>query len=150
MRKAASLVILLAACMGLSACESTVPVPVPTRAQVIGTWRHGTATLELDKDGDFVVSGIPTGVVKQAIVQDGAKIKGPNITVQGTWKIGSGGNDAGGAPAVQLHFLKPTMVATFSGLTMLVEGSTTSNRQLYVDLGDPDANVQFAFTKAAG
>jgi hypothetical protein len=77
-------------------------------------------------------------------------VKGPNITVAGTWKIGSGGNDAGGSPAVQLHFLKPALVDTFNGLTLVVEGSAASDRQLYVDLGDPDANVQFAFTKAAG
>jgi hypothetical protein len=147
MRKAAAAVILLAAVLGLSACESTAPIPVPTKSEVIGTWTHGASSLELDADGTFTLAGVPTGVVRQSPVANGADPAGPDVDIKGAWHIGSGGNDAGGAPAVQLDFQAPQKVAAFTGLTLLVEGYTDSDRQLYVNLGNPDSNIQFAYKK---
>jgi hypothetical protein len=146
-RRAAVVAILLTAALGLSACESTDPIPVPTKSEVIGTWTHGSSSLQLDADGSFILAAIPTGVVKQSPVANGTDPQGPDVDIKGAWHIGSGGNDAGGAPAVQLDFQAPQKVAAFTGLTLLVEGYTASDRQLYVNLGNPDSDIQFAYKK---
>ncbi len=135
----------LALCLGLAACESTTPIPTPSPAAVIGSWRHGSDVLTLDPDGTFTVSAIPEGVVAQAGVARGAAPVGPNVAISGTWSIGSGGTDAGGAPGVQLEFDQPRKVGLDYGLTLIVAG--TSPQQLYVNLGHPEAGIRYSFTK---
>jgi len=129
----------------LAGCQPAVIVPPPTRAQVEGTWTHGRTSLEIDDDGTFVLTGIPTGVVEQADVQAGVPPKGPDVNVAGNWSLGSGGNDAGGVPGVQLDFTDPTTVGPNTGLTLGV--SSAAPFHLFVYLGRPDNRNEYRFTK---
>jgi hypothetical protein len=140
-----SIAIVAAISVGLSGCVSTDPIPVPSRQALIGLWSHeGDASLALNVDGSFTLTDIPQGVIAQEAVSTGQAPRGPDLSLSGTWKRGSGGNDAGGAPGVQLKFDKP--VGPNDALTMLVSG-TDSNRQLYVNLGYPDSHTEYAFSK---
>jgi hypothetical protein len=147
MRKAFVVVVLLAATLSLSACESTVPIPTPSPSQIVGTWRHGSDTVTINADGTFGIAGMPLGVIEQAPVASGAVPAGPAEAISGTWAIGSGGTDVGGAPGVQLDFVHPQKVGFNYGLTLIVAGG--SPVQLYVTLGRPDSNIRYTFTKRA-
>jgi hypothetical protein len=131
--------------LGLGACESTDPIPTPSPSQVIGTWTHGNTSLEFDQDGAFLITNIPTGVIEQRAIAAGGSPVGPNVDVSGSWHIGSGGNDVGGAPGVQLDFVHPARVGPNTGLTLVVSGNYPP--KLFVYLGNPDTRVQYAFTK---
>jgi hypothetical protein len=148
MRAAASVVIVIAACLGLSGCESTAIIPVPTKQELVGSWRHsaGSAVLDLRKDGSFSLTKVPEGVLEQKEVAPGDSITGPDLTVSGTWKRGSGGNDAGGAPGVLLHYRTPPQVGPNDGVTLVVAGEGSS-LQLYIELGFPDEHDDYMFTK---
>jgi hypothetical protein len=148
MRKTFAAVILVAAVFSLSACESTAAIPTPKPVDVVGTWTHGSSVLKLDVDGSFTLADIPTGVVKQTYVKPHHGPRGPNVSVEGNWVIGSGGNDAGGAPAVQLNFTR--RIGAYSGLTLLVDDtipSSTTDEQLYVNLGNPDSHIEYSYKK---
>ena len=145
MRKAIAVAVLLAATIALSGCAPTTPIPTPSPSQVVGTWRHGSDSVTLNADGTFGISGMPLGVVEQAPVATGASPAGPAETVSGTWSIGSGGTDVGGAPGVQLDFVHPQKVGLNYGLTLIV--AYGSPLQLYVTLGRPDSNIRYIFTK---
>lgn len=142
---ATAAVIAVVAGLGLAACESTDPIPTPSPSQVIGTWTHGNTSLEFDQDGAFLITNIPTGVIEQRAVAAGGSPAGPNVDVSGSWHIGSGGNDVGGAPGVQLDFAHPARVGPNTGLTLVVSGDYPP--KLFVYLGNPDTRVKYAFTK---
>jgi hypothetical protein len=144
-RKAIAAALLIAAGLGLSACQSTDPIPTPSPSQLVGEWDHGNTSLELDVDGGFTLTNVPTGVVEQQDIGTGGTPSGPNVTIEGSWHVGSGGNDAGGAPGVQLDFEHPTTIGPNTGLTLLVPASSTT--QLYVSLGHPEAGKRYVFTK---
>jgi hypothetical protein len=144
-RTAIAAALVVAAGLGLSACEPTNPIPTPSPSALVGEWDHGNTSLELDVDGAFTLTNVPTGVVEQEVVAAGDTVSGPNITIHGSWHIGSGGNDAGGAPGVQLDFEQPKTVGPNTGLTLLVPANVTN--QLYVLLGHPEANDRYLFTK---
>jgi hypothetical protein len=129
----------------LAGCQPAVIVPPPTRSQVEGTWTHGQTSLDLESDGGFVLTSIPTGVVEQLDVAAGASPKGPDVNVTGSWSIGSGGNDVGGAPGVQLDFADPKTVGPNTGLTLVV--SSAAPFHLFVYLGRPDNRNEYQFTK---
>jgi hypothetical protein len=145
MRKAIAVAVLLAAAIVLSGCESTTPIPTPSPSQVVGTWRHGSDAVTINADGTFGIDGMPRGVVEQAPVAAGASPAGPAETISGTWSIGSGGTDVGGAPGVQLDFVHPQKVGFNYGLTLIVADG--SPLELYVTLGRPDSNIRYSFTK---
>lgn len=144
-RRAAVAVLVVAACLSLSACEESAPIATPSSSQVVGTWKHGSAEIEFDPDGTFLASGIPKGVIEQSEVALGSKPAGPAESVAGKWSIGTGGTDAGGAPGVQLDFVSPKKIGFDFGLTMIV--SSDLPPQLYVLLGHPEANDRYSFTK---
>jgi hypothetical protein len=145
MRKAIAVALLIAAALSLSACTPNAPIPTPSPAEVVGSWHHGGDTVTINADGTFGVSGMPRGVIEQAPVAEGAVPAGPAETVTGTWSIGSGGTDVGGAPGVHLVFLSPKKIGYNSGLTLVVANSRPL--QLYVTLGRPDSNVRYSFTR---
>lgn len=137
---------MVALALSLAACEPTEPIPTPSPAAIVGTWRHGSDILTFDADGTFGLSGIPTGVVEQKPVHLGGTPAGPDVSVTGTWTVGSGGTDAGGAPGVQLDFVTPRKVGFDYGLTLIV--STDYPFKLYVFLGRPDSNIRYTFTRS--
>jgi hypothetical protein len=145
MRKAIAVAVLLTATLSLSACESTTPIPTPSPSQVVGTWHHGSDTVTLNADGTFGIAGMPRGVVEQAPVAAGAAPAGPVEAISGTWSIGSGGTDVGGAPGVQLEFVHPQKVGLNYGLTLIVADGLPL--ELYVTLGRPDSDIRYTFTK---
>jgi hypothetical protein len=145
-RRAIVVVALVASALSLSACaSSTAPIPTPAASQVIGTWHHGGDTIRFNADGTFTAAGMPRGVIDQTPVASGAAPHGPTESVSGTWSIGSGGADVGGAPGVQLDFLSPKKIGYNFGLTLVV--AAESPLQLYVTLGRPDSNVRYTFTR---
>jgi hypothetical protein len=145
MRKAVAVVLLVAATLSLSACQSNAPIPTPSPPQVIGSWHHGSDVITIDADGSFAIAGMPKGVIDQTAVPSGAEPAGPPESVTGTWAIGSGGTDVGGAPGVQLTFGHPQKIGYSYGLTLIV--SDASPLQLYVTLGRPDSGVRYTFSK---
>jgi hypothetical protein len=145
MRKAIAIVVLLAAALTLSGCEPTTPIPTPSPSQIVGTWRHGGDVVTINADGTFGITGMPDGVVEQAPTPAGASPAGPAETISGTWSIGSGGTDVGGAPGVQLEFVHPRKVGFNYGLTLIVADG--SPLQLYVTLGRPDSDIRYTFTR---
>ncbi|MEJ1230418.1 MAG: hypothetical protein WDM88_07005 [Galbitalea sp.] len=144
-RRATLLAVALGGCVALAGCASTAIIPTPSPAAIIGTWRHGSDTLTIDADGTFSLRNIPKSVIEQAPVARGAQPGGPSESVTGTWSIGSGGTDAGGAPGVQLDFVHPRKVGFDYGLTLIVAG--TSPERLYVNLGRPDTGDRYNFTR---
>jgi hypothetical protein len=145
MRKALLGTVVVVASLALAGCSSNTPIATPAPDQVVGTWRHGGDTVMIDADGTFGISGMPKGVIEQAPVASGSSPAGPNETVSGTWSIGSGGTDVGGAPGIQLDFTTPQKVGFNSGLTLIVADGDPL--ELYVTLGRPDSNVRYTFTK---
>lgn len=145
MRKVVLSVILLVVLGALAGCAPTRPIPTPAPGQVVGTWRHGSDVLQINADGTFAVEGMPAGVINQSPVASGAEPSGPAETVSGTWSIGSGGTDVGGAPGVQLDFVSPKKIGYNYGLTLVV--ADTDPLQLYVTLGRPDSDVRYSFTR---
>jgi hypothetical protein len=135
----------VAVVLALAGCTPNLPTPTPSPAQVVGTWRHGGDILQLDANGTFAVSGMPTGVVNQSPVATGAEPAGPNVSITGTWSIGAGGTDVGGNPGIQLDFVSPKKVGYNYGLTLVVAGSDPL--KLYVTLGRPDSDVRYSFTR---
>jgi hypothetical protein len=146
MRKAILAVLVIAVSLSLAGCEPTAPIPTPSPSAMIGTWRHGSDTLTVNADGTFSLRNVPLGVVEQAAVATGAAPAGPTESVSGTWAIGSGGTDVGGAPGVQLDFVSPHRVGPDYALTLVVSGD--SPPQLYVFLGRPDSGIKYSFTRS--
>lgn len=145
-RRAIVVTVLLASCLMLSACtSSSTPIPTPSAAQVVGTWHHGDDVLRINADGTFAAAGMPRGVIDQTPIASGAAPHGPTESVSGTWSIGSGGTDVGGAPGVQLDFVSPKKIGYNYGLTLVV--AATNPLQLYVTLGRPDSNVRYTFSR---
>jgi hypothetical protein len=145
MRRAFSIALVVVVALALSACTSNAPIPTPSPAQVIGTWHHGSDVLRINADGTFAIGGMPKGVIDQTPVARGSSPTGPAEAVSGTWSIGSGGTDVGGAPGVQLDFVSPKKIGYNYGLTLVV--ADTSPLQLYVTLGRPDSDVRYSFTR---
>ena len=145
MRKAIPAILLIAVSLSLAGCEPTTPIPTPSPSAIIGSWHHGSATLTVNADGSFEMKDVPLGVIEQAAVAQGAAPKGPNESAQGTWLIGSGGTDVGGAPGVLLDFVTPNRVGPDYGMTLAVSGDVPP--QLYVFLGHPDSNIRYSFTR---
>jgi hypothetical protein len=146
LRRAAVAAVLLVAALGLAGCAPTAPIPTPSPSSIIGTWHHGSDIITFDPDGTFTISGMPQGVIEQAPVATGAEPKGPNESISGTWRIGSGGTDAGGAPGVQLDFVKPAKIEFYYGLTLIVS-TDQPQPDLYVFLGRSDSDIRYTFTK---
>ena len=144
MRKAIPAVLVVALALSLAGCESTAPIPTPSPSDIVGTWHHGADTLSFDSDGTFTLHAVPLGVVEQNPAS-GDGPSGPAESVEGTWSVGSGGTDAGGAPGVQLEFVHPRKVGFDYGLTLIV--SDDYPFQLYVFLGRPDSNIRYSFTR---
>jgi hypothetical protein len=145
MRRALVGTLAFVAALALAGCASNTPIATPAPDQVVGTWQHGSDTVTLRPDGTFGISGMPKGVIEQAPVASGASPAGPSEKASGTWSVGSGGTDVGGAPGIQLDFRHPQKIGFNSGLTLIVADSDPM--QLYVTLGRPDSNVRYTFTK---
>jgi hypothetical protein len=145
MRKAILAGILIATALILAGCTPNLPIPTPSPSQITGTWTHGSDVVELDADGTFQISGMPKGVIEQAAVPLGATPAGPAEKVSGTWTIGSGGTDVGGAPGVRLAFEDPARIGYNTGLTLIVADGNPL--KLYVTLGRPDSGVRYNFTR---
>jgi hypothetical protein len=139
------LALLAVAALALAGCTSNLPIPTPSPSQVVGTWHHGSDIVELYADGTFQASGLPKGVIEQASVPRGGSPSGPDEKVSGTWALGSGGTDVGGAPGIQLGFQSPAKIGFNSGLTLIVADGDPL--QLYVTLGRPDSGIRYVFTK---
>ncbi len=144
-RRGVALAVLVAGALALAGCPSNLPIPTPSPSKVVGTWHHGGDIVQLNDDGTFEASGLPKGVIEQAPVATGASPAGPDEKVSGTWSIGSGGTDVGGAPGIQLDFTSPAKIGFNSGLTLIVADSDPL--QLYVTLGRPDSGIRYIFTK---
>jgi hypothetical protein len=145
MRKVLLGTLAVVASFALAGCTSNTPIATPAPDEIVGTWQHGSDVVRIDADGTFAISRMPEGVIEQAPVASGSSPSGPNEKVSGTWSIGSGGTDVGGAPGVQLDFTNPQKIGFNSGLTLIVADSDPL--QLYVTLGRPDSNVRYTFTK---
>jgi hypothetical protein len=148
MRKAGTpvvLVVLVGVALALAGCTSNVPIPTPSPTQIVGTWTHGSDIVQLNADGTFEIAGMPKGVIEQASVPRGAAPAGPAEKVSGTWSIGSGGTDVGGAPGVRLVFQSPARIGYNTGLTLIVDNSAPL--KLYVTLGRPDSGVRYNFSR---
>ena len=146
MRRVVAAAVALAAVVALAGCSPTAPIPTPSPSQIVGTWHHGSDVVTFDADGTFTISGMPVGVIEQAPVPDGGSPKGPLESISGTWHVGTGGTDAGGAPGVQLDFQKPAKVEFYYGLTLIVSADLP-NPNLYVFLGRSDSNIRYTFTR---
>jgi hypothetical protein len=144
-RRVALGVVALALALGLAGCEPTATIPTPSHSNIVGTWRHGSDTLTFDADGTFSLNHVPLGVIEQSPVALGGGPTGPDKSVSGTWSIGTGGTDAGGAPGVQLEFVKPRKVGLDYGLTLIVSDDLPF--KLYVFLGRSDSDIRYSFTK---
>jgi hypothetical protein len=144
-RRLAAGAVVLALALGVAGCQPVVTIPTPSPSDVVGTWHHGADTLRFDADGTFTVNGIPLGVVEQKPVALGGVPSGPAESASGTWTIGSGGTDAGGAPGVQLDFVSPRKIGFDYGLTLIVSDDLPF--QLYVLLGRPDSGIRYSFTR---
>jgi hypothetical protein len=144
-RRIAAVVAAAAIVVTLAGCAPTTPIPTPAPSDIIGTWHHGTDTMTINADGTFTLKNVPLGVIEQRAVAAGTDPAGPEESVQGTWAIGSGGTDAGGAPGVQLDFVKPKKVGFDYGLTLVVGRGITPG--LYVFLGRPDSDIRYSFTR---
>jgi hypothetical protein len=132
--------------LALAGCEPTNAIPTPSPSDIAGTWTHGNADIHFDADGDFTMTDVPLGVIEQDPANAAGGPTGqPVASVSGTWTIGSGGTDVGGAPGVQLSFVKPEKVGFDYGLTLVVSHDYPAN--LYVFLGRPDSNVRYTFTR---
>jgi hypothetical protein len=142
---AVATIALFAAALALAGCTSNLPIPTPSPSQIVGTWHHGSDIVTIDPDGTFGISGMPRGVIEQASVASGASPAGPVEKAEGTWTIGSGGTDVGGAPGIQLNFESPTRIGFNTGLTLIVADG--SPLQLYVTLGRPDSGIRYVFTR---
>ena len=136
---------MIAASLSLAGCQPTAPIPTPSPSDIVGTWHHGDDTVTINPDGSFGISGMPEGVIEQAEVPAGGSPSGPAEAITGTWSIGSGGTDVGGAPGVQLNFQHPAKVGYNYGLTLVVAAGYPL--QLYVTLGRPDSGVRYTFTR---
>lgn len=145
MRKAILAVVLIAASLTLVGCQPTAAIPTPAPSDIVGTWHHGSDTVTFNADGTFGISGMPKGVIEQAPVALGGSPAGPDEAVSGTWSIGSGGTDVGGAPGVQLDFGSPKKIGYNYGLTLILADAAPT--ELYVTLGRPDSNIRYTFTK---
>lgn len=145
MRTAITAGLLIATALTLAGCTSNLPIPTPSPTQVVGIWSHGSDVVEIDADGTFQISGMPKGVIEQAAVARGAAPGGQAEKVEGTWSIGSGGTDVGGAPGVHLAFQSPAKIGYNTGLTLIVADG--SPLQLYVTLGRPDSGIRYTFTR---
>jgi hypothetical protein len=145
MRKAILAVVLIAVSLSLVGCQPTAPIATPAPSDVIGSWHHGGDTVTLNADGTFAISGMPKGVIEQAAVPLGGTPTGTLENVTGTWSIGSGGTDVGGAPGVQLDFRSPSKIGYNYGLTLIV--AANDPLELYVTLGRPDSGIHYTFDK---
>jgi hypothetical protein len=145
MRKAILAGVLIATALGLVGCSPTTPIPTPSPTEIVGTWTHGGDIVQIDSDGTFQISGMPKGVIEQAAVPLGGTPAGPAEKVSGTWSIGSGGTDVGGAPGVRLAFESPARIGYNTGLTLIVADG--SPMKLYVTLGRPDSGVRYNFSR---
>jgi hypothetical protein len=141
----AVLVVLVSAALALAGCTSNVPIPTPSPSQVVGEWSHGNDIVQINADGTFQISGMPKGVIEQASVARGASPAGPAEKVSGSWTVGSGGTDVGGAPGVRLAFESPTKIGYNTGLTLIVADGEPLT--LYVTLGRPDSGIRYNFTR---
>jgi hypothetical protein len=144
-RQLAPVALAVALAFGLAGCVSNAPIPTPAPADVVGTWHHGSDTITFNADGSFAAKNVPFGVIEQAGVGLGKHPAGPNESFTGSWTIGSGGTDAGGAPGVLLEFTKPRKIGLDYGLTLVVSGDVPP--QLYVLLGHPDTANKYSFTR---
>lgn len=129
----------------LAGCEPTTPIATPSPSVVVGVWHHGSDILRINADGSFSLNDTPLGVIEQAPAKASGSPSGPAESVTGTWAIGSGGTDAGGAPGVQLTFVSPRKVGQNYGLTLIVSDDIPP--QLYVFLGRSDSNIRYTFTR---
>jgi hypothetical protein len=148
MRKAGSpifLALLLGSALALAGCSPTQPIPTPSPVEIVGTWTHGGDIVQINSDGTFEIAGMPKGVIEQAAVPLGAAAAGPAEKVSGTWSIGSGGTDVGGAPGVRLAFESPARIGYNTGLTLIVADGAPM--KLYVTLGRPDSGVRYNFSR---
>lgn len=145
-RRIALVAVVVALAASLTGCVSNTPVATPAPADIVGTWHHGSDRLTINSNGTFALANTPLGVIEQRAVVAGADPAGPNESVSGTWVIGSGGTDVGGAPGVQLTFVKPKKVGFDYGITFVVSGDVPP--QLYVFLGRPDSDIRYSFTKS--
>lgn len=136
---------IVAASLALAGCEPTTPIPTPTPSAIVGTWSHGSASIEFDSDGTFSMRDVPLGVVEQKAASSAASVTGPPESATGTWSIGSGGTDVGGAPGVQLDFTSPKRVGPDYGLTLAVSRDVPP--KLFVFLGRPDSGIQYTFAR---
>jgi hypothetical protein len=122
--------------------------PVPTKSDLIGTWSHphSSSQLQIEADGEFVLNGIPRGVITESPTNGvGATIE---PAIEGRWEIGEYGTkrDANGGPFVELLFTSPSVVAHRIGMTLDYEVSDQKPK-LYVYLGDPDNAKFYTWTK---
>ncbi|HET9898140.1 MAG TPA: hypothetical protein VFQ44_24690 [Streptosporangiaceae bacterium] len=129
--------LLLAAAVGIVAvrleASATSPIAVPTRQQVIGTWKSPSgAVLRLNPDGTFTARGLPASAGESSTL---------NIPPSGGghWHVGP-------VPAEP-----PGVVFDFSrtvSMELLAE-RVGSAVVLYYDLGDPDegSSGQYQFRK---
>lgn len=145
MRRLGLLAVLALAALGIAGCTSNLPIPTPSPSAIVGSWHHGGDEIILSADGTFTASGLPRGVIDQTPVARGAEPSGPAESISGTWSVGSGGTNVGGAPGVQLDFVTPPKVGYNYGLTLVV--ADTRPLQLYVTLGRPDSGVRYSFTR---
>ena len=145
MRKAILAVVVIAFAVSLAGCEPTAPIPTPAPSDIVGAWHHGSDTVTINADGTFGIRDMPKGVIEQAAVPLGGAPTGALEQITGTWSIGSGGTDVGGAPGVQLEFRSPASIGYNNGLTLIV--AAAEPLQLYVTLGRPDSGVRYTFSK---
>jgi hypothetical protein len=146
------LVAIVALVLLLSGCTLLQPAPIPTKAEIVGTWVHKSegGTLTFKADGEVTVSGVPEqaiDAVGSVNVALGATPKGPAVNAIGTWDQGGSTDphrDTADRPLVYLEL--PTVGKIGSTTSLVVSGSGTS-MQLFVILGDPDNDNNYVFVR---
>jgi hypothetical protein len=137
----------------LSGCGTFLRPALPTSDDVIGRWYGPSESgwLDLSKDGTFSAHEVPDAVLNPDNLPgfdslDPDKIIGTSpIDLDGTWELPEGNDayDSGGRPEILLFYTNPS-TAEESGQVLLVFGAG-ANRELRVELGDPDGGNFYSF-----
>jgi hypothetical protein len=137
------LALLTASVFCLVSCAALGPIPIPSKAELVGTWQHPSddAKVILRADGSAAIDGIPGDALPGA----SASMAAAPLTLTGTWRFGDilGKVRSDGDPQFIVDLSKdPTSPVR----AVLIEGEGKSLR-FYWMVGDPDNDNNYVFSR---